>query len=282
MDTVENQQVLKIKPHFRTIAGALLMAAGGALFIDQYLKTGWLSLVILPAVGLFLYGWGIRARVEHLLIAGGILTGLGVGWVVAQRNPQAGLTWQAGSLLIFFGLGWLLVTAGTRYFTNRTDWWALIPGCVLGGLGLTLLFSQLRWMDLALSLAIGVAIPLLIWGLAERKVGLIIPGSLLVGIGPGLFHAWGVIPVGNGLVSTGIMLVWFSLGWFLILVFTRMVKQRVAWWPLIPGGILGVVGTGLYIGGDPSNALGFIGNTGSIGLMIFGLYLLLMRKGIHH
>jgi hypothetical protein len=207
---------------------------------------------------------------------------LGVGWVVAQRNPQAGLTWQAGSLLLFFGLGWVMVTAGTRYFSNRTDWWALIPACVLGGLGITLLISELRWMDLALSLAIGVAIPLLIWGLAERKVGLIIPGSLLVGIGPGLFHAWGVIATGNGLVSTGIMLVWFSLGWFLILVFTRMVKQQVAWWPLIPGGILGVVGTGLYIGGDPSNALGFIGNTGSIGLMIFGLYLLLMRKGIHH
>jgi hypothetical protein len=42
------------------------------------------------------------------------------------------------------------------------------------------------------------------------------------------------------------------------------------------------VGTGLYIGGDPTRALGFIGNTGSIALMIFGLYLLLMRKGIHH
>ena len=43
-----------------------------------------------------------------------------------------------------------------------------------------------------------------------------------------------------------------------------------------------MVGWGLYIGGDSDNALGFISNTGGIALMIFGLYLLLMRKGIHH
>jgi len=26
----------------------------------------------------------------------------------------------------------------------------------------------------------------------------------------------------------------------------------------------------------------FIGNTGSVGLILFGIYLLLLRKGIHH
>ena len=264
------------------IAGATLVAAGGVLFLDQYLKTGWLSLFILPLAGLFLYIWGIRERMESLLVWGGVLLGLGLGWAVVQRNTHASLVWQGGSLLLLFAMGWLAVAAGTRFFTKRTDWWALIPAGVLGGLGIALVFTQLRWMELALCLALGVAVPLLIWGLAERLFGLIIPGSLLLGIGPGLYHAWGLMALKNGLANTGIMLVWFALGWFLILVFTRMVKPRVAWWPLIPGGILGVVGTGLYIGGDPSNALGFIGNTGSISLMIFGLYLMLMRKGIHH
>lgn len=280
MDTLENSG--KIRPQFRSIAGGLLVVAGAMLFLDQYMKTGWLSLVIMPGAGLFLYIWGIRARLESLLIPGGILAGLGLGWAMAMRNPQAGLDWQTGSLLIFFALGWLAVTAGTRVFTVKTDWWALIPAGVLGGLGIYLLTTNLHWMDLALWLGLGVALPLLVWGLAERMLGLIIPGSLLLGIGPGLYHAWGLARASNGLVSTGIMLVWFALGWFLILVFTRMIRQKVAWWPLIPGGILAMVGCGLYIGGDPSNALGFIGNTGSIGLMIFGLYLLLMRKGIHH
>jgi hypothetical protein len=78
------------------------------------------------------------------------------------------------------------------------------------------------------------------------------------------------------------MLSWFAFGWALITACARMITHKYIWWPLIPGGILIMVGMGLYIGGDPRNALGFIGNTGSIALMIFGLYLLLMRKSIHH
>jgi hypothetical protein len=77
------------------------------------------------------------------------------------------------------------------------------------------------------------------------------------------------------------MLVWFALGWMLITVFSRVITTRFVWWPLIPGGILGVVGWGLYIGGNPSNALTFISNTGSIAMIIIGAYLLLLRQGIH-
>jgi hypothetical protein len=282
METLEPSEAMKPRPQFRAIAGVMLLVAGAVLFLDQYMKTGWLSLVILPGTGLFLYGWGIRAQLRSLIIFGGVVAGLGLGWAAAMSNPDAGLAWQTGGLLMFFGLGWLAVAVGTGAFTNKTDWWALIPAGVMVGLGVCLLFTGLRWMDVALWLCLGVALPLMVWGLAERILGLIIPGSLLIGIGPGIFHAWGLAQSENGLVSTGIMLVWFALGWFLILVFTRMIAQKVAWWPLIPGGILAMVGCGLYIGGDPSNALGFIGNTGSIGLMIFGLYLLLMRKGIHH
>jgi len=72
----------------------------------------------------------------------------------------------------------------------------------------------------------------------------------------------------------------FALGWGLIILFSRVTTQKFIWWPLIPGGLLAVVGWGLYIGGDPHNAVSFIGNTGSIGVIIFGLYLLLLRKGI--
>jgi hypothetical protein len=98
----------------------------------------------------------------------------------------------------------------------------------------------------------------------------------------GVYFAWSTPEVGNSLVHTGIMLVWFALGWALITLSGRILVHKFIWWPLIPGGILAMVGCGLYIGGDPGNALNFISNTGSIGLMIFGLYLLLMRKGIHH
>jgi hypothetical protein len=152
----------------------------------------------------------------------------------------------------------------------------------LGALGYCLLFSPLRWVDFVLYISLGIGLPLLLWGMITRLIGLIIPGCLLLGAGLGVYLAWRSPIPENGLTQTGIMLVCFAFGWMAISVAARRVIHKSVWWPLIPGGILAVVGTGLYVGGDPTRALGFIGNTGSIALMIFGLYLLLMRKGIHH
>jgi len=67
-----------------------------------------------------------------------------------------------------------------------------------------------------------------------------------------------------------------------VTIFARVQTLKFVWWPLIPGGILAMVGWGLYIGGNPSRAVGFIGNSGSIALLIFGIYILLIRRGIHH
>jgi hypothetical protein len=195
--------------------------------------------------------------------------------------PHSLLT-QAGLLSLFTGIGWVVIVITTAAVTSRPTWWALVPGGVLIGLGSCLLFSPLRWSDFVLYGTLGVGLPLLLWGLITRLIGLVIPGCLLAGIGPGIYLAWRIPAVGNGLTQTGIMLVWFSFGWVLISVAGRRISPKPMWWPLIPGGILAMVGTGLYIGGDPTHAIGFIGNTGSIVLMIFGLYLLLMRKGIHH
>ncbi len=119
------------------------------------------------------------------------------------------------------------------------------------------------------------------WGVGERLFGLIIPGSLLLGIGPGVYFAWRDLIDLNALAQTGEMLVWFAFGWGLITILARRTSGKFIWWPLIPGGILAVAGWGLFIGGDPGNALGFIGNTGSIAMLVFGLYLLLMRKSMH-
>jgi hypothetical protein len=76
------------------------------------------------------------------------------------------------------------------------------------------------------------------------------------------------------------MLTIFASGWFLITIIQRLIKPKLMWWPLIPGGVLAMTGWGLYIGGNPINALGFLGNTGSIAIVLLGLYLLLLRSGM--
>lgn len=295
MDTIDHSKTVKTYS-FRTVAGILLLLAGSILFLDRFLKTGWLSLLVLPAIGIFLYLWGFRRKVAGLIIAGGLLGAIGIGgmaaWGPAVRLSLPGqieltivphsLLAQMGLLALYTGIGWVVIVITTAAITSRPTWWALIPGGVLLALGGCLLFSPLRWVDFVLYGTLGVGLPLLLWGLITRLIGLVIPGCLLSGIGPGIYLAWKIPAAGNGLTQTGIMLVCFSIGWVLITVAARRVVQKPVWWPLIPGGILAMVGTGLYIGGDPTHAIGFIGNTGSIALMIFGLYLLLMRKGIHH
>jgi hypothetical protein len=282
--------------HVRAAVGLALIAAGGLLFLDSYLKTGWLSLVILPAVGLFLYLWGIRLRHAGMILAGALLGGFGAGCIAAwgpavqmgapisvtSGNVVELLLSQMGILSLFTGIGWGVFVMTTTAVTQKHNWWGLIPGGVLGSLGACLLFTELRWGDFVLYLSLGTGLPLLFWGLVSRLFGLIIPGCLLITMGPGVYVAWQAGRLENALVQTGIMLMWFAAGWALISISGRAIFRKSMWWPLIPGSIIAVAGMGMYIGGDPTNALGFIGNTGSIALMIFGLYLLLMRKGIHH
>lgn len=261
--------------------GLVLVTAGLLMLLEQYARTGWLGLVVPPAVGaIFLLG-GLRFRRLGLIIAGAIVTGLGMG-IFAALNllTGRGILVQVGSLLLCFAASWLVILLASRFFARRVAWWALVPGGVLASAGLCFCFTGLRAVDLALYLSLGVGLSLLVWGVARRLFGLIIPGGLLCGIGPGIHLAWGGSAQPNPLAQTGLMLVWFAFGWGLVILFSRVVNQGFTWWPLIPGGVLAVTGWGLYIGGNPGGAASFIGNTGSIGLIIFGLYLLLMRSGI--
>lgn len=283
MNTVDNTSILKITHNMRFVAGIIFVFAGGVLLIDQYARTGWLSYIVMPLVGLFLYIWGIRLRHTGLMGSGGVLGGLGVGVAAAFNpgSPELTLITQIGYILAFLALGFGLVVVGTVLFTARLAWWAFVSAGIASGLSLGLLLSPFSIFKLVFYVALGIGLPLTVWGISSRLFGLIIPGCILTTTGAGIYLAWGLPQEPNGLLSTGIMLIWFAFGWVLMTFFSRILFNKFAWWPLIPGGILAMVGFGLYIGGDPDNALGFIGNTGSIALMIFGLYLLLMRKGIH-
>lgn len=266
------------------IIGTFLIAGGGALLLEQRLKTGWLILLLVPAIGLtFLLG-GIRWQKKGYVIPGGIITGIGVG-LFFFLSPLVHGNWQTrvGLLLMAAGAGFLLIPLVSYLSSRRITWWAMITGTLIAAVGAAFSFTPLRVTDFVLYIVTGLGLVLLLWGVSSRLFGLIIPGCLLIGIGPGIYTAWsGVTSEPSGLSRTGIMLVCFALGFGLITVFSRVVTDQFIWWPLIPGGVLAVVGWGLYIGGNPDNALSFIGNTGSIGLIIFGVYLLLLRRGIHN
>jgi len=277
-------------PHFdkrlRNLIGMLVLGGGLILYVDQTLQTGWLTLLLLPAVGVIFLMEGIRSTRLALIIAGGVLTGLGISvFFILSSLLALPVPVRVGTGLIAFAMGWAVLIPISFSKAQRPFWWALLPAGVIGSLGVCFLFTSLNLLDFVLYTGIGLGVSLLAWGLLTHVIGLIIPGCLVPTIAAGVYYAWAHTPAAgeessHALTSTGTMLVWFALGWILITILSRVSNEKFIWWPLIPGGILAMVGWGLYIGGDPGSALSFISNTGSIALIIFGAYLLLLRKGI--
>jgi hypothetical protein len=186
-----------------------------------------------------------------------------------------------GISFISFGLIWGFLFIIIYLSKQIPVVWLLFPFFILTSIGLPFLLQEINLLDFFLYIGVDIGICLLIAGIYWKLFGLIIPGALLVGIAPGLYFAWENTTANNPLEQIGIMLVGFAFGWGLITVTSRTLTKKIIWWPLIPGGILAVVGWGLYIAGNPESAIGFIGNTGSVGLIIFGIYILLMRRSFH-
>jgi hypothetical protein len=279
--TKETEPVNAMIPHLQARLGAAIVILGVVFLLDLYLQTGWLNLLVLPLAGLLFLVTSLAWQRMGWMIAGCIFLGVGIG-IGAGFAQLFGPSLQAriGSGLLAFGVSWLLIVFFSLLFFHRPAWWALVPGSVIVPAGLVFLITPMRAFDFAFYIPLGLGIGLLAWGLGARLFGLIISGSLLIGIAPGIYIAWGLPLESNSLAQTGIMLVSFALGWALITLFSRRVTQGFVWWPIIPGAVLAISGWGLYIGGNPGNAVSFISNSASIGLILFGLYLLLMKRGI--
>lgn len=124
----------------------------------------------------------------------------------------------------------------------------LIGGLVLIGFGVYLLaaqFFQAAWMGNLILPVLGLAFSL--WGLVTRNGGLLVPGGILSGIALGTVLVTGPYAGATGETQGGVFLLAFAAGWALIAVLS-LVIGRLQLWPLIPGGILALIG-GLLLGG---------------------------------
>jgi ABC-type multidrug transport system fused ATPase/permease subunit len=277
----QNSPVTQSHKDHQHFMGVALIVIGIAILADLYFKTGWLVLLMLPVVGIVLLISGINLRKLSLVVSGCLIGSLGAGFFfLFNQSLNLSIIERVGAFLLVFAIGWGLIALISRFIILRTAWWALLTGVAVAAVGVTFLSTPFRIVLLVLYVSAGVGLVFLWWGIVSRLFGLIIPGCLLLGSGSGVYLAWGDAIEVNGLAKTGVMLVCIAFAWALITVFSRLLTDKFVWWPLIPGGIIAMVGWGLYIGGNPNNAVNFIGNTGSIGLIIFGLYLLLLRRGI--
>lgn len=263
------------------IVGLCLVIIGIGLLLELTFDLGWSATGVEATIAIFFFIQTVVKKKTGL----GVVSSLSLGIITALfAFFMPGVDWpwtlRLGLLIILIGAGFLYIPLCRYLISRRISYWGFFSGWVIIAVGIPFLLAQLSLLDFVFWVVTGVGSGLLIWGLGRKWIGLIIPGSILSTIGAGIYFAWAKATTSAGLSETGIMLVWFALGWGAIIVFFRIINARFIWWPLIPGGIMAVVGWGLYSGGSPNAALSFIGNTGSIGVLIFGLYLILMRRGL--
>lgn len=128
------------------VGGFVLVLIGLLALAGQFLPGfgGELLGTLIPlGLGLLFLLAGIVSREVGWLIPGGILTGVGMG-IAMIAGPLAGLFPAAddgGVFLLVFAGGWVLITLLSAIFTDETHWWPLIPGGIIGFVGLTVLFG---------------------------------------------------------------------------------------------------------------------------------------------
>ncbi len=264
-----------------TFIGISLIVVGFLLFLDSLLTSSVILYIIFCCLCVISIIFGLKKKRFLPLMGGVIVFFSGISFFFGfSKFIQLDTSVRIGLAFLSFGISWLILFIISALFLKIVKFWLLLPGMSIAALGLTFAYSSTSFLDIMVTVTCSLSLSLLIWGFYRKSIGLIIPSCLIGSSGLGVFIAWrSTIEEIHPLARVGIMLVIFALGWGLITVFSRRVTSEFMWWPLIPACVIGVTGLGLYIGGNQSGARKFIGNTGSITLIIFGLYILLLRRG---
>lgn len=160
---------------------------------------------------------------------------------------------------------------------------ALIGGLILIFGGALAFVGQIvpdSWgLGFGLLVLLGLGVSFIIAGLLTREAGWFIPGGILSGIGAGIALVDGPLArlIPAGLLpgdEGGLFMLAFAGGWFLITVLTALFADETHWWPLIPGGIMLLIGLAAGFGSIFGTVLTLLGNLWPIALIAAGLYVL--------
>lgn len=198
-----------------------------------------------------------------LTILGGILLVTAGVFLLLSNLGTITVDWEIiiGPLFAIGGLAFLLV-----FITNTDDWWALIPGFILIGIGINTFMSQ--WMAVVDSRLGGtiflgfVGLPFfLIYITHHRHWWAIIPGGVLLTL------AGITLVVDNPALEGGLFFLGLALTFGLVYLLPKPGGKLK--WALYPAGILLILGILITLG-----ATNLIGYVGPIALLIVGGYVL--------
>lgn len=153
----------------------------------------------------------------------------------------------------------------------------IVGGVILITLGVLFLIGQVfqvEWYGYFLLGALSLLF--LVSGILTRTPGLLIPGGILAGLSLGV---WAVqLPsLTTQMSEGGVFLLCFAAGWLLVSLLSLLIGKPM-WWPLIPGSILGLIGTALVAGGTALTVLQLFGTIGwPLILIAIGAYIIFRR-----
>lgn len=139
-------------------------------------------------------------------------------------------------------------------------------GIILVVLGL--LFLAAQWFDFTGAAVLGAAsVFFVVMYATTRTYGFLIPGMILGGLAIGVgLQEYGYDPSG------GIVVLGLGAGFIAIYLVNVLVQSPASWWPLIPGGILSVVGVTQLTEGTA--AAETIARLWPVGLIVAGIIVL--------
>lgn len=197
-------------------------------------------------------------------IWGGLLIALGLVLLAENLDLLGDWTAPVWSLI----LGAISLIFLVTYISDRSQWWALIPGLVILGVAVAVFLAEQELVAgyvVGTIILAGVGLPFLLIFLIDRKHWwALIPGMTMIGIAGAVFlEGIGVISdeAVGGLVVGGI-----ALGFLFIYLIDRQ-----QWWALIPGGIMGTVAFFLLV----ATVIEYVW---PVALILLGL--LLLRSGL--
>jgi len=120
----------------------------------------------------------------------------------------------------------------------RRDPGGLVAGLVISGIGLFFLAGQLE-PDIGRFVTLFIGLALLAVFVLRREYGFLVPGSILTGVGIGIV----LDTAASGDAESGVMMLAIAGGFLAIWVIGSLYRlPQNHWWPLIPGGILTLIG----------------------------------------
>ena len=122
--------------------------------------------------------------------------------------------------------------------TPTSDPGGLVAGLVIAGIGLFFLAGQLE-PDIGRFVTMFIGLALLSVFVVTREYGFLVPGSILTGVGIGIV----LDSAASGEAESGVMMLALAGGFLGIWVIGSIYRlSENHWWPLIPGGILTLIG----------------------------------------